>query len=1183
MRFSWEHLVAICLGVVALLLAWFSPTWFHLEGLNRAILSIGIIVIGAAAIAGLLLWARSNQLARPAASVKAPAVPGVAIAAPAIAGSGLAPEDINALIREAQTKVSSARLGHGSKLASLRVIFLLGDASSGKTTAVLHSGLDAELIAGQVFQEGNIVPTPSANFWFARKTVLVEAGPNLLAEARLWQRMVQRLTSGGLGSIFSSKAAGERIAVVCFDCEKLVKATSPDAIVGMARTLRARLEEMSQAVGASFPVYVLFTRADRLPFFDDFVGAMTNDESTQILGVTLPIATDSPTAVYAERETKRLTIAFNSLFFSLADHRPGLLSRERNKEKQPGVYEFPREFRKLAKPAVQFLVDLCRPSQLRTGPFLRGFYFTGTRMVASSTASVGSQTMMQTKTSFMSAPAPAANATTMLSAADAAAAMKGWQSTPQVPTAAPSKVSQPVFVSHIFGQILLQDHGAHGVSGGNTKANFWRRALLATAAAIAFIWICGLTISFFSNRALESDLVRSAQAIHVSDASAPTPASLDALLQLDALRQSMQELTGYERNGAPFHLRWGLYVGHDFYAEARRVYFLRFRQLLFGQIQASMLDTLRRLPATPGPNDDYGQNYDALKAYLITTSDSDKSTPDFLSPVLQRFYTAGQDQDSKIPGLARLQFDFYAKELKFGNPYETPVDPMARNHARDYLNNFGAVPRIYTAMQNAASKPNPSLNFYQAHLGADDVIRAVPEVPGAFTKGGWDFMQNAITHSDQYFRGEEWVLGGASEAIANRADLETQLRAMYLADYIKHWQDFLKTARVAPYASVEDAGKKLKKLSANDSALLALFCDASQNTAGRSPDVDKAFKSVQEVVPAPCENKYISPITQPYVAGLAKLENCLEGVATAPPEQKDAQRQMCNMSANEAKLVVATQIVPALDVDPVGHMDQTVRALLEQPINIPGPGPLTGTGAKGLCDAFAPIMAKYPFNPNYDAPDASVQDFDAFFKPGDGALSKFILANQAVLVTQGTQYALKPGVKVDWTPTFLPFLNKAHFLQQSFYAAGSGPALYRFTVRATLPEGGGISGVTFTLNGQTLKYPGTSAVGSFTWPGSGLQQAKISYRAGGGQDTDLLTTEGPWAILRLTSIPDAKLTDSGTVLSAEWHPLQADRRTPLTLSGTGKPIIVHLDFDAGGTDFVFQEVNFSGLACRVAR
>ena len=30
---------------------------------------------------------------------------------------------------------------------------------------------------------------------------------------------------------------------------------------------------------------------------------------------------------------------------------------------------------------MQFLVDLCRPSQLTVGPFLRGFYFSGVRPI----------------------------------------------------------------------------------------------------------------------------------------------------------------------------------------------------------------------------------------------------------------------------------------------------------------------------------------------------------------------------------------------------------------------------------------------------------------------------------------------------------------------------------------------------------------------------------------------------------------------------------------------------------------------------------------------------------------------------------------------------------------------------------------------------------------------------------
>jgi len=103
------------------------------------------------------------------------------------------------------------------------------------------------------------------------------------------------------------------------------------------------------------------------------------------------------------------------------------------------------------------------------------------------------------------------------------------------------------------------------------------------------------------------------------------------------------------------------------------------------------------------------------------------------------------------------------------------------------------------------------------------------------------------------------------------------------------------------------------------------------------------------------------------------------------------------------------------------------------------------------------------------------------------------------------------------------------------------------------------------------------------WPGTGAQEVRISFRAGGSADTDLLSQRGPWAIIRLLSLPDARVTTSGTSLSAEWHPLQADRRTPLTLSGSGKPIVVHLDFDGGAMPFVLQVSNFSNLTCRASR
>ena len=159
---------------------------------------------------------------------------------------------------------------------------------------------------------------------------------------------------------------------------------------------------------------------------------------------------------------------------------------------------------------------------------------------------------------------------------------------------------------------------------------------------------------------------------------------------------------------------------------------------------------------------------------------------------------------------------------------------------------------------------------------------------------------------------EEWVLGGASEAIANRADLETQLRGMYEAEFTKRWRDFLMNAKVAQYGGMDDAIRKLKKFSANESPLLGLVCDASLNTAGRSTDLDAVFRPVQLVAPAPACVTSIPPTLIPYVGGLAKFENCLETLVATPQDQKDAQRQVCNSAMNEAKLVVNAQIIPAV-------------------------------------------------------------------------------------------------------------------------------------------------------------------------------------------------------------------------------------------------------------------------------
>ncbi|MGB7718501.1 MAG: type VI secretion protein IcmF/TssM N-terminal domain-containing protein, partial [Bryobacteraceae bacterium] len=342
-----------------LVLAWLAGSALHLDT-SRFYLLFAILAVLGIGGAVVFIWLWSKVRPQSAGAAGATGVP-----------SG--PDDeIDSLVRDAEGRLASSNLAQGAKLSNLPVVFVIGEPGSTKTSTLLNSGLDPELLAGNVYQDNAVAPTRVANIWFARGMVFVEAGGKLLSEAGRWARLLQRLRPG---------RQAPRAALLCFDAESFTRAGSADSLTAAARTLQARLGEISQRFGISFPVYVLFTKMNRVAFFEDFVRNLGNQEAGQVLGATLPMAQPGATGIYAEVETRRLSAAFDGLFYSLADRRIVLLPRENDPQKVPGAYEFPREFRKLRNGLVQFLVDVCRPSQLRASPFLRGFYFSGVRPV----------------------------------------------------------------------------------------------------------------------------------------------------------------------------------------------------------------------------------------------------------------------------------------------------------------------------------------------------------------------------------------------------------------------------------------------------------------------------------------------------------------------------------------------------------------------------------------------------------------------------------------------------------------------------------------------------------------------------------------------------------------------------------------------------------------------------------
>ncbi len=1125
----------------------------NLKGTSFWYLFGGLVLIGLVA-ASAYIWMEMRR----AAAEKAEAEP----AAETPASDALAQ-----ILREAEDRLSSSTLAKGAKFSGLPVIFLVGPEGSTKTTILTRSGLDPELLAGHVFQDNNVVPTRVLNVWFAQQSVFVEPSAAVLADSSQWLRVIRKMRPGRLSSAVRKGDSSPRAAVACFDCDSFLKPGASEAASAAARDLHARLGDISKTLGIELPVYVLFTKADHLSFFHDYFHTLTSDEATQVLGATLPVAA-SGKGVYSEEQSVRVTGAFDQLYFSLCEHRMEFLERENDGERLPGTYEFPRELRKVRTTLVQFLVDLCRPSQLSTAPFLRGFYFCGVRPIFVREAAPARVAARRP------ASEPEKGATGIFRAGAEQVARAQAQTPAEI--SAVRKVPEWVFLKRLFAQVILADDAAIAASAVSSKTNLTRRVLLASACAICLLLSIAFTVSFINNRGLESEAQSAAAAVSSAagspSATAAVP-SLEDLNQLEALRQSFQTIARYNREGAPLRYRWGLYIGDELYPKVRRVYFRRFAQLLFSNTQLALLNELRALPLTPAPIDPYDRPYDSLKSYLITTSNPDKSTVLYLSPVLFSRWPAANGIDAARAALAQKQFDFYADELKYSNPYSSENDAAAIDRARKYLGQFAGAKRVYQFMLAEANKKAPSLNFNQMFPGSAQTVIDNQEIPGAFTKTGWPMMQDAIKHADRYFSGEQWVLGNQATDIGDRANLDQSLRKFYNDDYIDRWREYLKKASVVGYASIPDAAKKLSITSGPQSPLLAMFCLASQNTA-TDPEIAKAFKPAHLVVPPTCVDQYIAPSNQEYMKALLALRVTLDQIAGATPDPNDPNVAQAVSNATAAKIVTG-QMAQGFGVDPLTGV---VQKLIEDPIArveplVKGLGAAAlDKGGKELCGELRPLLSKYPFNPQ-SSNEATMAEVNGIFKPGEGALWKFYDANlQRLLTKQGLHYVAASGGGTTLTPSFVDFFNRAAAFSGALYS-GSGDPRLTYSLRPVTSEG--IQSVGLQIDGTALSYSeGSAAAKQFSWPGA-QPGVRATARFGGGADITWATYQGLWSVFRFFGRAE-KAPGAGATSRLEWVIRVGDQPAQLP---NGKPLTVRFDLDMGNSPPVFQKGYLSSIGC----
>jgi type VI secretion system protein ImpL len=1156
MKISWgagaAFAVALAIGIA-------GASFLHLKGPEFAIFIALLAALGLGAAAAVSYF-----------QSKAERQPDTA---PAAAGDG-GNSELDVLIREANARLAQSNVSHGAQIAGLPLIFVIGDRGMAKTSTVMNSGLEPELLAGHVFQDNAVAPTRAANVWFARGHVFVEAGGAVLGDPANWSRLVKRLQPGKLKSI-GKGTQSPRAVLLCFSLEAFGQPGGAEAITAAARYLQARLGDISQLLGISFPVYILFTKTDRVPFFEDFARTFSNEEATQVFGATVPMRTQA-TGIYAEEETQRLTNSFNDLFSSLCDKRTIFLPREDDAEKVPGAYEFAREFRKLRGALVQFMVDVCRPSQLRASPFLRGFYFSGVRPIL---VNEGAAIPQVSREAQQPAEDWGGGATRMFRAGKQAENVQR-QAVAEFGTGA-RKAPQWMFLGHLFNDIVLRDSAAMGASGASVKTSMARRVLLASAAGLCLLYSILLMVSYFNNRSLERDALTAARNIQAGEAAGAGIASQDALVRLETLRQSLAKLTGYEDNGAPLFHRWGLYMGSRMYPEVRKIYYAKFRQLLFGQTQNGMMTFLQRTPPVPAPSDDYGYAYTTLKGYLLTAPEyertSDKSLQQFLGDLLLVRWGANREQaiGKDRMDLAKKQFDFYSRDLHNGNPYPASPDAGAAiERTRVYLSKFSGADRVYQFLLSEAAKKGSSTNFNQKFPGSSETVMSAHPVAYAFTKEGADFMQKEIRKAN--YGGEQWVLGNYTGQSASKPEMERGILDIYARDYIGQWRAVLKTSHVNAYASLKDASAKLNTLTGSQAPLLALLWWTSQNTAIDLPGVAQAFKAVHTVEPPSGVQQYVVPANQPYNNSLLKLQGTIDQAANMPggpdPNAENATRAD-GLAARQS----TRQISASFPVDPDTHMETVVEALMLQPITNAeglsrgmGAADLNGKGA-AFCAAFLPLTHKFPFNP-IAQPEVTLDELGSIFRPKDGKLWAFYETSlKPVLQCSAADCTPMPNAPVAVNPAFVRFFSQAARFSRALYGESGTDPNFKYTLRPQKSDI--IEEFDLTVNGEGAQLAG-GASKAYQWPGNGTRNLKLSFKPLGfgppGKD-------GLWSVFRFFADAD-RTTNAGAGYEFFWTLRTGQGGAPME-TANGRPVTYEFNLDTGGAPAVFSKDFLSGLKC----
>jgi type VI secretion system protein ImpL len=1141
---TWLRLGAVVVGAIALsALVWLGGPLLAfgdihpLEGDWSRIAVIALIVMLAAADVAIQIRKRRRASAALEQAVSAPDEPEGDAAV------------LQQTMRDALATLRQAKKAGSDYLYDLPWYVIIGPPGSGKTTALVNSGLKFPLARGGVPEAiAGVGGTRYCDWWFTEEAVFIDTAGRYTTQdsdpkgdRKSWLAFLDLLQANRPRQPINGVVVAISVADILM--------ASPEEIRAHATAVRKRLAELHEHLKVDFPVYTLLTKSDLVAGFMESFGGLSETARRMVWGHTFQTA-DRTRNMIGEASAE-----YDLLVERLNEQLPDRLQDEPTPAARVLVFGFPSQIATLKRPILDFLNQVFEPTRYHANATLRGFYFTsGTQQGTPIDQLIGSLA-------------------------------KNFGAE-EVPNLTYSGKGKSFFLTDLLRKVVIGESG--WVSHNQTAV---RRSLVAKAAAFAGLGAVSALavalwwISFERNReliaAVNTDLA-DYRAIAAPVLRETTVSDRNFNKVLPLLQKLRHMPAGYASRGEaePMMATFGLSQRDRLSSASDTTYGTALERLFRSRLIYRLEEQLESNINNPA------FVYEALKVYLMLGAQA---------PVDREFVVAWMRNDwaeNLFPGAANTRGRQVLEEhlvamldLNVGREASFSLNSSLVEDSQRTLARMSVAERAYELLKTQARGLSQG-DWVVALRGGSDVglvfegasgedLESI-RVPFFYTYDGFHtaFMDR-LAGIGEHVERERWVLGAAGQQAAVAAQygaLYQDLLRLYARDFVAAWNQALRRLKLRPltadkprYVAVSAAGAATSPIKQIIESIRVETQLTRERPAPKESAAAQAGAAVQAVQDAALQKAQsaASRLGATIPAPRAVPQGGFFGAGEAPGANIEAQfkafhvlleggagrgpvdtllQTFTDISQNLA--VAATN--PAQAAAANSALVQLVATLRATASRFPPPcdqmirvaandfeGDATGATVATLQQALADqvtrvcqqiVTNRYPFVKASER-EVALADFARLFAP-NGIMDKFFTQHLAPLVDQSKTpwtWRLDSRVARDLSTVTLRQFQQAHEIRDAFFPNGGNLPSFNMVV-TPLTQSGDISNARFEINGTAVvSQQGVNSPTNVNWPGGGIGATAVTLGGGGGgffsggffSQPSVVRREGTWSFFKM--------------------------------------------------------------------